>query len=215
MLLKQNLHFLGLRFPQTSGSALPLPCPSPGRRSKVVMLESPEEGRGAEPWAWPHLRLELPLGMCILSQQRPAAPGLRGLCWEGWAAELRGQYSPDWGLVGVSGTELTFHPHPWCVSLLNHSLLFLNSAGERRDAVYWFPTTPECSESTWHGDCRSRGDGARGVSLESRVWFLEPPAVGGTCLVESHTGRVSLCASPRATGSPGPCELGLPSSVEE
>ena len=60
------------------------------------MLESPEEGRRAEPWAWPHLCLELPLGTCILSQRRPAATGLRGLYWEGWAAEFRGQYLPDW-----------------------------------------------------------------------------------------------------------------------
>ena len=111
----------------------------------MVMLDSPEEGRGAEPWAWPRLRLELPMGTCILSQWRPAASGLRGLCWEGWAAEIRGQYLPDWGPVGFSGTELMFHFHPWCVYLLTHFLLFLNSAGERRDVVYWFPTTPEYS----------------------------------------------------------------------
>lgn len=108
------------------------------------MLESPEEGRGAEPWAWPHLRLELPLGTCILSQWRPAATGL-GPVLGGLGCRIQGSVFARLGPVGFSGTELMFHLHPWCVSLLTHFLLFLNSAGERRDVVYWFPTTPEYS----------------------------------------------------------------------
>lgn len=148
--MKQNLHFLGLRFPQISPpggfcSASSLSFPWEEERGGDAG-EPREEGRGLSSWAWPHLRLEL-LWECILSQRRPAAPGPRGLCWEGWAAEFRASIRQIGGLVGVL-EQSSRHPHPWCVSLLNHSLLFLNSAGERRDAVYWFLTTTECSEST-------------------------------------------------------------------
>ena len=78
------------------------------------MLESPEEGRGAEPWAWPHLRLELPLGTCILSQWRPAATGL-GPVLGGLGCRIQGSVFARLGPVGFSGTELMFHLHPWCV----------------------------------------------------------------------------------------------------
>ena len=106
----------------------------------MVMLESPKEGA---------LRLVLPQETCILSQQRPAAAGL-GPVLGGLGCGIQEPVFTRLGSSGFSGTELTFHLHPWCVSLLTHLLLFLNSVGERREVVYWFPTTPESLESTWH-----------------------------------------------------------------
>ena len=131
------------------------------------MLESPEEGRGAEPWAWPHLRLELPLGPCILSQWRPAATGL-GPVLGGLGCRIQGPvFARLWSSWLLRNRAHVSSPSLVCVSSDSFSVVSKLSRRKKGCCVL-VPYNPGVL-STWHGDCRSRGSGARGVNLESRV----------------------------------------------